>query len=240
MLPMNPSPVYNLALPSNKSRLTYRPFLVKEEKSLLIAQESKEDDVIIETIKNVVKACLVDCKTPVETMPTFDVEYIFLKLREVSIGERVRLAFFCTEDHGERREETKVIREINLKDVKVRVGDGHNPIIKLFDDVSIRMKYPSFDTLKAIDTRMDKVASEFALTVACIEGIYDGDTRHDPADQTQEELMEFLEKLSGDQFAKIQHFFKTSPRLYLEVEQYTCPLCTKIHKPVLEGLKSFF
>lgn len=239
MLPVNTMPTYTLQLVSDKKKVvSYKPWLVKASKAMLIAQESGDDNTMIDTIKDVVDSCLVT-KLDVNTLPTFDFEYLFLKLREVSVGEMVRLRFFCDVDHGPDNVKAVVVKDIDIRDVKVVELPNHVNTIPLFDKVSIRLKYPTIDSLKVLSDDKDELENMFDMVAECIEGIYDDDQKFDPKDLSKEELLAFLNSLTPPQFDKIQNFFDTAPRLQLPVE-YDCPVCKKHHTLKLEGLRSFF
>lgn len=239
MLPKKTMTVHHVNLISDKKKkLTHRSFLVREEKALLIAQESGDDEVMIDTIKSVVASCVHE-DIDVNKMATSDIEWIFLKLRQVSVGERVRLMFFCNEEGCEDNEKARVILDLNLKNVRVVEYPDHSPNIPLFEGVSVKMRYPTPEMLKLIDEKKSPLDNMFVLTAACIEAIYKDDERFDPQDAPEEELMEFINNLNSEEFDRIQLFFDTVPKLAMTVE-YNCPVCRTPHKRTLEGLRSFF
>lgn len=235
-LPINTMPVYTLTIPSTKKEMKYRPFLVKEEKSLLIAQQSEDNMVMLDTVKAVIASC---SKTPIDVdkLATFDVEYIFLQLRAVSIGEIVDLTFKCDICDDEKARATV---SLNLQDVNVVFPENHTSKIPLFNDVGVVMKYPTLDILKKIENYISTdVEDSIKNTLDCIDYIYTGNEIFLAAEQTQEELREFVENLTADQFSKIQQFFNTMPSLRQYVK-YKCPKCDKEHNKYVEGLASFF
>ncbi len=239
MLPMKTMTVHHVNLISDKKKkYTHRSFLVAEEKALLIAQESGDDQVMVDTIKSAITACVHE-DIDVNKMATFDLEWIFLKLRMVSVGERVRLMFFCAEKACEENEKARVILDLNLKDVKVLEQPGHSPDISLFEDVSVKMRYPTPEMLNMIDPEKSELDNMFVLAAECIEAIYKADERFDPRDVPREEVMQFINSLNSEEFDKIQHFFDTAPKIVMDVE-YKCPVCQAAHKRRLEGLRSFF
>lgn len=238
-LPMNVGPVYTLTIPSTKKELKYRPFFVKEEKALLIAQQSEDPLVMLDTIKEVIQSC---AKTPIDVdrLASFDIEYIFLKLRSVSVGEIANLMFACDEDHGADNDKAISHVAINLNDAKVEFQEQHKTTIMLFDSVGVKMKYPRFDTMKKLEVAdIDDIDTAFDIAIDCIDCIFDGDQVFDAGDQKREELIAFLEQLTAEQFDKVRQFFVTMPalRLYLN---YKCPVCDKEHSKYVEGLSSFF
>lgn len=235
-LPTNSTPIYTLTIPSTKKEFKYRPFLVKDEKALLVAQQSENTSVMLDTIKSVIVSCaksIIDA----DKLATFDVEYIFTQMRAVSVGEIVELIFACDDCEVP---EARVKLTLNLQDMEVVVDPEHTLNIKLFDNVGVMMKYPTIEMLKNIDSSdlddMDQMQSMMIDSIACI---YDGDEMFHANEQTPEELSEFIDNLTSDQYKKIQQFFKTMPVLRQDVK-YTCPVCNKEHNKYLEGLSSFF
>jgi hypothetical protein len=235
-LPINTTPVYTLTLPSTGKDIKYRPFLVKEEKALLVAQQSEDPVVMIDSLKNVIQSCVQD-NIDINTLATFDLEYIFTQVRAKSVGEIIDLQVKCDTCDDERA----VSRiSIDLTKLMVDKDPTHTNKIVLYDDVGVILKYPTMDVLKKMDsTDYEDVDQIFEIVVNCIDSIYTTDEMFSAKDQTKEELSEFLNNLTNDQFSKIQAFFTTMPRLKHEVD-YTCPVCNKPHHKVLEGLQSFF
>jgi hypothetical protein len=235
-LPTNTTPIYTLVIPSTGATVKYRPFLVRDEKSLLIAQQSENPLIILDTIKEVIQACVKD-KIDVDSLASFDIEYIFTQLRAVSVGEIVELRFACDTCTDEKAVANVLI---NLQELQVEKREEHSLKIPLFDDVGVMMKYPSFDTLKkqkeGVDNDLDLM---FDITVDCIDYIYDQEEIHYAHEQSREALLQFLNNLTSSQFEKIQAFFRTMPRLVKRFK-YTCPVCQKEHNKYLEGLSSFF
>jgi hypothetical protein len=238
-LPMMSTPTYAMVVPSTGETVKYRPFLVKEEKALLIAQQSEDVVTMIETLKKVVKSCVQD-QLDVEKLATFDLEYMFTQIRGKSVGETVDLIFACDIDHGELNEKAKSTVTIDLSTLKVEKSADHTNKIELFGTVGVVMKYPTVDVIKKLegfDTNdLDTVFDIMALS---IDYIYDGDNLFYAKEQTQAELLQFIENLSSEQFAKVQKFFETMPKITKQIE-YDCPICSKHHVKVLEGLQSFF
>ena len=236
-LPLNTTPVYNLTIPSNGEKVRYRPFLIKEQKALLLAQQSEDPSVMVDTLKSIIKSCVTD-DIDVDKLAMFDLEYIFIKLRAKSVGEVVELIMVCDEDHGEQDNKAKVKIDINLDQLEVQRQEGHSNKIDLFGDVGVVMKYPSFSTLNKFKSVNDSDAA-FDVVAESIDYIYNSDEVFYAKDQTRKDLSEFIDNLTSDQFNKLQQFFATMPKLSKQVD-YKCPVCGKEHKVMLEGVESFF
>jgi rubrerythrin len=238
-LPMMSAPTYTMTIPSSGAKVKYRPFLVKEEKALLIAQQSEDSLTMVETLKDVIKNCVQD-KLDVNKLATFDLEYMFIQIRGKSVGEQLELIFPCDVDHGEQNEKARSKVVIDLNELNVEKPENHTNKFQLFNDVGVVMKYPTIDTLKKLEnidvTDYDKI---FEIMAYSIEYIYDGEEIYHASEQKHEELIQFINNLSSEQFVKLQSFFESMPKLRKEIE-YTCPICGKHHKKVLEGIQSFF
>lgn len=217
------TPIYEDVLPSTGKPIKFRPFVVREERALLMAQESEDSAVMFNTLAKVVNDCIVG---PVPSMSTFDTEYMFIKIRIKSVEENSVLSFTC-----EKCEEQSVL-SIPLKSVYVHKEEGHSLTIKLDETMAVVMKYPSIADITKEDS-MDAVA-------AAMQTIYIGDTVLDASEFTMQELIEFIDtKLSGGQFRKLKEFFETIPEVRIDVD-WKCPKCGNDHKQVLKGLNSFF
>ena len=238
-LPMMNTPTYNLVVPSTKKTIKYRPFLVKEEKSLLIAQQSEDLTVMVDTLKSVITSCVID-KIDVDTLASFDIEYLFTQIRAKSVGELIDLMFPCDMDHGDENEKARVKISIDLTQLQVEVPENHTTKIELFDDVGVVMKYPSISIMQRLEgleeNDIDKI---FSVIADSIDFIYQGDEIFYAKEQKSEELLQFLNNLTSEQFIKVQGFFSSMPRIKKEV-QYKCPVCSREHTKVLEGMQSFF
>ena len=238
-LPMSNTPIYNLVIPSTGKEFKYRPFLVKEEKALLIAQQSEELQVMVDSLKDVIKSC-AKSDLDVDSLATFDLEYIFTQIRAKSVGEQVELIFACDEDHDNDNDKAKVKVNIDLSKIEITKPEGHETNISLFEDVGVTMIYPTMDVIKNLESVDDNDIDEvFDLVSSCIETIYNTDEVFHIKEQTKKEVVEFLNNLTSEQFGKIQNFFQTMPKMTYNVE-YDCPICQKKNKQVLEGLQSFF
>lgn len=235
-LPLSNTPIYNLTIPSTEKTVRYRPFLVKEEKALLVAQQSEDPVVMLDTLKNIIQSCIKD-PIDVNTLATFDLEYIFTQLRARSVGEVAELIFYCDTCADEN---AKVKVAFDLTKLKVEKDPKHSTNIKLFNDVGVIMKYPSIELVNELQGITDADINQiFNVVIHCIESIYDHNEVFYASEQTNQELMEFLENLTSEQFGKIQEFFETMPKLRQEVK-YTCPVCGKHHEKYLEGINNFF
>lgn len=238
-LPVNATPVYTLKVPSTGKEFKYRPFLVKDQKALLIAQQSEDPVIMLDTIKDVIASC-AKSEIDVNKLASFDIEYIFLQLRAHSVGEIVQLRFQCDLDHGADNEKAVSEIAVDLRTARVEnIGKVSNKIA-LFDDVGIVLKYPTLDTIKKLEAASGPdVEQAFAVVADCIDYIYSTDEVFLTKDQKREEIVEFLNNLTADQYGKIQEFFRYIPTLRIDV-QYTCPVCGRVHDRYLEGLESFF
>ena len=238
-LPMMSTPTYTMVVPSSNETVKFRPFLVKEEKALLIAQQSEDMVTMIETLKSVIKSCVIE-SINVDKLAIFDLEYMFMTIRGKSVGETVDLVFPCDEDHGELNEKARSNVTVDLSTISVEKGEGHTNKIDLFDNVGVVMKYPTVDILKKLqgldEEDLDKVFDIMALS---IDYIYQGDEIFYGSEQKPAELKQFIENLTSEQFVKVQKFFETMPKIRKQIE-YTCPVCGKHHKKMLEGIQSFF
>lgn len=235
-LPVYNTPVYNLTMPSSGKIIKFRPFLVKEEKALLIAQQSEDASVMIDTLKQVIKACVKD-SIDVDTMPTFDLEYVFVQIRAKSVGEIVELMLRCN-----TCDDPKAVSRVSvdLTQLEVIKTTDNNPKIDLFDDVGIMFKFPTMKLLSKLEVAdITDIDSVIDVIADCVDYIYNSSEVFHAKEQTKEELVIFLNNLNSKQFAKIQKFFETLPRLKCELN-FVCPICSVPQKSVLEGLNSFF
>lgn len=235
-LPKMNAPLYNVTVPSTKKEVKFRPFLVKEEKSLLLAQQSEDPKVMINTLKSIIENCIVD-KIDIDKLAIFDYEYLFTQIRAKSVGELVELLFLC-DTCDDDKAKTQV--NLDISKFEVEFPEGHDTKIPLFDDVGIIMKNPSLDTLDKLEKIKDgDIDSIFDVVAECIESVYTTEEVFNTKDQTKQEVIDFLENLTQEQFKKIEGFFLTMPKLRQTVE-YDCPVCNKHHVKTMEGLASFF
>ena len=237
-LPKISTPTYELVLPSTDKTIQYRPFLVREEKLLVLALESEDTKQITTAIKTVIKACILTKGIKVEELPTFDIEYLFLNIRGKSVGEEVEVTVTCPDDG-----KTEVDVTIPIDDIQVKKNGEHTNNIKLDDTLSMTLKYPSLDQF--IETNFDvsskgtQLEQSFDLIGSCIETIYSEEEAWPASDSTKKEISEFLEQLSSTQFQQIEKFFETMPKLSYDVVVNN-PKTKKKNTVVLEGLASFF
>ena len=236
-LPKIATPIYELEIPSLKKKIRYRPFLVKEEKILIIALESEDSKQIANAVKTVISNCILSKGIKVEDLATFDIEYLFLNIRGKSVGETVDVLITCPDDGT-----TQVPTSINLDEINVEVDPEHSRDIKLDDSLTLRMRYPSmtefiknnFDSGESVS-----VDDTFDLIVSCIDQIYSEEESWTASDSTKKELLEFVEQLSSKQFKQVEKFFETMPKLSHTIKIKNPN--TKVESDVvLEGLSAFF
>ena len=223
---------YELTLPSTGEKLKYRPFLVKEQKELMIAQESEDDKLIESAFAQILNNCILEDIDPYK-MPMFDVEYIFLRIRGKSVGEKVTLNLLCPDD-----EKTRVNVEIDLEEVDVQMKEDHTNIIDLTNDISIIMKYPCLADMAGF-TDEGEVKSVFGMIKRCINEVHEGETVHNKVDMSEKELDDFIDSMSTSHFEDLTKFFDTMPKLLHIIEVKNPKTKKKVEIPI-EGLQSFF
>jgi hypothetical protein len=236
-LPKIATPTYELEIPSTKKKIKYRPFLVKEEKILIIAMESEDNKQIANAVKEVISACILTRGIKVEELSTFDIEYLFLNIRGKSVGEEVEVLITCPDD-----DQTRVPTVINLDDIQVNTSEKHSRDISLDSDLTLRMRYPSMNEFIKNNFSTEEsigVDDTFDLISSCIEQVYTEEESWTASDCTKKELREFLEQLSSKQFKQIETFFDTMPKLY-HVIKVKNPNTGVESEVVLEGLSAFF
>jgi hypothetical protein len=237
VLPKIATPSYTLEIPSIKKEIKFRPFLVKEEKILIIAMESEDSKQIADAVKTVISNCILTKGIKVDQLATFDIEYLFLNIRGKSVGESVDVLITCPDD-----EKTQVPVSINLDEIKVTIDENHSKDIKLDDNLTLRMKYPSMKEF--IKTNFGNnfnmsVDDTFDLVLSCIEQVYSEEESWSASDCTKKELSEFIEQLTSNQFKEIERFFSTMPKLshILKIKNPNTQVESEV---ILEGLTSFF
>ena len=236
-LPKIVTPTYELVLPSSNRKIKFRPFLVKEEKILIIAMETQDTKQIANAVKNVLSHCILTRGIKVDKLSTFDIEYLFLNIRGKSVGEDIEVMVTCPDDG-----KTQVPALINVDAIKIQISDEHNKDIKLDDTFTLRMKYPSLNEFiknNFSTTGEMNVDDTFDLIASCIDQVYSEEESWTGADCTKKELSEFLEQLNSKQFKMIEKFFETMPKLSHTVK-VTNPNTKKDCEIVIEGLQSFF
>ena len=238
-LPKIATPSYELELPSTGKTIQYRPFLVKEEKLLVIALESEDTKQITNAIKAVIRACVLTKGIKVESLPTFDIEYLFLNIRGKSVGEDISVNLTCPDDN-----KTQVNVTISLDDIKVKKSDEHSNKIKLDNNLMMELKYPSLNefiksNFDPNDTSKNPMEQSFDLVGSCIDKIYTEDDVWIAADCTKKEITDFLDSMNSSQFKQVENFFESMPKLTHTVKVLNPN--TKVESDiVLEGLASFF
>ena len=235
-LPIIETPRYELTLPSSDVQVQFRPFIVKEEKILLMAMETKDNNEIVNATKDILKACTFE-KLDIESLPMFDIEYLLLQIRSKSVGEVANFKVICPDD-----KQTAADVELDLSTVQVQVDDDHSNKVVIDEErkLGLVLNYPSLGITKAgFDVNKENVETMFKVVASCIDHIYEGDKTYPAKDSTKKELVEFLEGLSQQAFLKIKKFFDTMPQLRHEVE-VTNPKTGIVSKVTFRGLQDFF
>ena len=235
-LPKIVTPTYELKLPSSGQEIKFRPFLMKEEKLLVLALETEDSKQITNAIKAVISDCIQTKNIGIENLPTFDIEYLFLNIRGKSVGEEVEVNIICPDDG-----ETEVKVSINLEDIEVKYDEAHSKSVKIDDTLMMEMKYPSLDQFVKNNFEFDSpdMDQSFELIASCIDKIYNEEEVWSTDDVGTKEVVEFLEQMNSNQFKEIEKFFSTMPKLSHVVEVKN-PKTKKKNKVTLEGLSSFF
>ena len=232
MLPKLDTPTYRLTLPSTGGEIEYRPFLVKEQKLLMMAQESEDDEQIVNAVTSLVKTCTFD-KIDADDSPMFDIEYIFLQIRGKSVGEKVQLRLICPDD-----EETTVETEIDINDISVQMADEHTNEVQITDTVKLFLKYPVLKDMKGLMTNTSEMEQIFSVLTKCVHEIHYGEQIFSRIDISEKDIDEFIDQLTTDQFEGISNFFDTMPKLR-HVISVTNPKTNVKSEVVVEGLASF-
>ena len=234
-LPKISTPTYELTVPSTGKNIRYRPFLVKEEKILIIAMESQSEKQIAQAVTDVLSNCILTKGIDVNNLSTFDIEFLFLNIRGKSVGETVDVMITCPDDN-----ETKVPVQVNLDDIKVITNEDHKRDIPLDASLTMRMKYPAMGEFVKNNFSVDmQVDDTFDLVCSCIEQVFSEEESWAASDCTKKELHEFLEQLDSSQFKKIEQFFETMAKLSHTLK-VTNPNTKVVNKITLEGLNAFF
>ena len=241
-LPKNTSATYPLQIPSTGQEVKFRPFVVKDEKALMLAMQSEDEMTMVNTLRDLIRNCVQD-EINVERLATFDLEYAFAQMRGKSVGEIVEIIGKCDNEEAGCVDNPKaqVKLQVDITQIPVTFPEGHDKKINLWGDVGVVMKYPTLETIIKYqgitqDSDPNKV---FEIIMDSMEVIYEGDQLHYIHEQTPQEVDEFINNLSSEQFNKIKDFFETMPKMTKEIS-WTCPNCGREHKRTLEGLQSFF
>ena len=237
-LPKINTPTYELTLPSNGKKIKYRPFLVREEKILIMALETEDMKQITDAVLTILNGCIVTKGVKIEDLPSFDIEYLFLNVRAKSVGEKVEVNLTCPDDN-----KTSVTIDIDLDSIKVKKDKNHKKIVKLDDNLSLKLKYPTMDNF--INNNFESsedftdIKTTLKLITSCIDIIYNEEESWNGSDSTEKELIEFIEQLNTKQFQAIENFFSTMPKLTHSVK-ITNPKTNVQSTVILEGLAAFF
>jgi hypothetical protein len=233
-LPKIDVPIYELTLPSTEQLVKYRPFLVKEEKVLMMAAESKDDKDMINAVKQIINNCCLTEEIKIDSLSSFDLEYFFIQLRARSSGETVSLLYPCEKESCKE----DIPFDVDLTKVEVFKNPDHTTKVELTDDIGIMMKYPQLRSIGKINSDSE-VESTFQMIIDCIDYIYDDEEIHKAKDATKKELREWIEGLSQENFIKVRTFFETMPKVKYDVE-LKCGKCKTVNKIEIEGMNSFF
>lgn len=242
-LPKIDLPIYETKLFSTGKTVRYRPFTVKEEKLFLMAKEGEDMDAIIDSIKQVLNNCILD-EIDIETLPLFDVEYLFLRLRSVSVGESVKLQYKCNnilpklDGEDEKKCNNVVEVDLNLNEVELD-SEIKETKIEITENLGIVMKYPNFKAIRKLNVSEDGTDTVMDIAISCIDFIYDKDNVYYAKDQTKEELIEFVDGLQAKDLEKLKEFFDSTPKLKKQLE-FKCTKCGYEEKVEVEGLQNFF
>ena len=231
---------HKLTLPSTGESLTFRPFLVKEEKILMMALQSENQEDMTRALKEIINNC-IESQLNIDTLPMFDIEYIFLQLRARSVGDQIEVKYTDPDKICTNEKECTFESSINIDDIKIVKTENHTDLVTLTDKIKVKMKYPAMEMANKLQgiEQEDLVDSTFKMISACIDYIMDGEQMHKTSDYTEDEVNDFLNSLSSLQFKEIQTFFETAPKIKKEVTS-TCRKCGTKDTKTLEGLADFF
>lgn len=238
-LPKIDTPIYEIELPLSKKQIRFRPFLVKEQKNLLMAMESDDSDTIERNIRQVLHNCTLTENINIDKLPVVDIEYYFLHLRARSVGEVVEGEYICNNQVEDKNCGGKMKASFNLLDIKVDVSPDHKDIIQLTSNVSIKLKYPEFSLVQKLKNKESAVDIAFEVIADSIDYVFDGEQYYYGNETPREEMIQFLENLNQNQFASIESFFDNLPIISKKVEM-RCGKCGFNHTLNMEGLESFF
>ena len=238
-LPKIDSPVYELDLPLSQKHIKFRPFLVKEQKNLMMAMESDDKETIERNIRQVLTNCTITEDIDIDKLPVIDVEFYFVNLRARSVGEIVENKYICTNEVEGVQCGNKMESQFNLLDITVDIDPNYNDNIKLTDKITIKLKYPEFSLVEKLKKKNSAVEIAFEVVADSIQYIFDGEQYYHANETPREELMEFIESLNQDQFGKLEEFFDHLPKMNKQVD-LKCGKCGFDHSFDMEGLESFF
>jgi hypothetical protein len=238
-LPKIDTPTYNLTLPLSKKNITFRPFLVKEQRNLLMAMESDDKESIEQNVRQVLTNCTLTKGVDIEKLPVIDIEFYFLNLRARSVGEIVDNKYRCNNVVDDKSCGNIMETSLNILDIKVTNVSEDAELIQLTDKISIKLKYPEFSVIKRVSKLKSSTDVAFEMIADSVEYIYDGEQMYYASETPRKELVEFIESLNQTQFSKMEHFFTNLPKLEKKIE-IKCSRCGHEHKLDVEGLESFF
>ena len=238
-LPKIDTPTYELTLPLSKKTIKFRPFLVKEQKNLMMAMEDDNKETIERNIKQVLTNCTLTEDVNIEDLPVTDIEYYFINLRARSVGEFVENKYVCTNVVDEKQCGNRMEVKINLLEIQVDVDTSKTNEIQITDKIVLKMKYPKFSIIEKLSKKESAVEIAFDIMIDSVESIYDGEQYYYGNETSREEMMQFLESLSQDQFSKLEAFFENLPKINKKVDM-KCSKCGFDHTMNLEGLENFF
>jgi hypothetical protein len=238
-LPKIDAPVYELDLPLSGNHVRFRPFLVKEQRNLLMALESDDKETIEKNVRQVLHNCTLTENIDIDSLPILDVEYYFLQLRARSVGEVVDNKYRCENVVNEKKCGNLMETSINLLDIQIEKDDSISDIVQINDSISVKLKYPEFSVLKTVAHFDNSADIAFQMIIESIDYIFDGQQYYYAKETTQEELTEFIESLNQDQFSRIERFFENLPKLNKTINM-TCSKCGYAHTIEVEGLDNFF
>ena len=232
-LPKLETSVYELEQPSTGETIKYRPFLVKEQKILMMAQESNDDKQIKEALAGLISNCTFSKVDPFK-VPIFDVEFLFLRIRGKSVGEKIDLSLLCPDDN-----KTRVNKSVNLEEIGVNMKVGHTNEINITDNIKMIMRYPTLDDMSDMSADANNIEDVFSMIRRCVHEIHDGEKVYNRVDISDKELEEFIDSLTGEKFEELGGFFETMPKVQHSIE-VTNPKTKKKGEVVIEGIQSFF
>ena len=238
-LPKIDTPVYDLELPLSKKQIRFRPFLVKEQKNLMMAMEADDKETIERNIKQVLTNCTLTEGIVIDKLPVIDVEFYFIQLRARSVGEIVENRYICTNEIEGTQCGHKMDAKFNLLDISVDIDPEAKDIIKINESISIKLKYPEFSLVEKLKKKENAVDIAFEVVIDSIEYIFDGEQYHYAAEVTRKELTDFVESLNQEQFGRLEEFFNNLPKLNKKID-LKCGKCGFDHAISMEGLESFF
>jgi len=237
-LPKIDTPTYTLELPLSKKTVLYRPFLVKEQRNLMMALEADDKETVERNVRQVLTNCTLSTDIDIDELPVLDIEYYFINLRARSVGEIVENKYICTNIVGDNQCGNKMDIKLNLLEITVDIPEQPD-VIKLTDTMAIKLKYPKFSIINKLSETKSAVETAFEIMVDSIDYIFDGQQYYYAVDSTKEELTEFIESLNQEQFSKLEAFFENLPKIKKHIDM-KCNRCGFDHSMDIEGLENFF